>query len=142
MLNSIKGPFVRRKFSALKSESKENKKAICSVLQLIEHNAEENPNHVFCLQAEKGQESVGLDSDSVGWNVRRISFKDLYHAVADCCSWLRNNLVGSSENSLSVGQSPVAVYLESDVTLFLFVVAITALNHPVTYSLPVESNRA
>lgn len=120
MVASTVTPFVRPNFSALKQDGKE---PIRSLLDLIRFNANVNPENAFCLQAE-------TDPSGGQWRVRDITFKDLYLALGNCCSWLSDRRVVGPDYP-ERKQSPVAVYLESDVSLFIYVNALTASNCPV-----------
>ncbi|KAF2836625.1 acetyl-CoA synthetase-like protein [Patellaria atrata CBS 101060] len=99
-----------------------------SIIDLIQFNATKNPHHCFCLQAEEKTEDGSLYAKESSWNVRQITFKDLYLSLKACVSWLKASGIGNSKASSSKNQSPVAVYIESDVSLFIYVVALTALN--------------
>lgn len=120
--------YVRPRFSPVKTDEASS---IRSVIDLILFNAANNPEHCFCLQAEMRTDNADLDVTEPLYNVRQISFKDLYLALQNCCSWLKASGIINGQISSSRKQNPVAVYLESDITLFLYVVALMSLNCPV-----------
>ncbi|KAF2818865.1 putative NRPS-like enzyme [Ophiobolus disseminans] len=131
MGDSQQRAFQRAKFDPLgKKLSKDDN--IRSLPDLIDFNAQVNPGHIFCVQASAKTTSKpegGLDGT---YGSDRINFKGLKHAVDACSYWLEQNVVTYEElDGTRAGPSPVALYLESDVSLFIYVAALLALGVPV-----------
>ena len=121
--------FIRPRFSprsppndeALESDS------ISSLPHLIRHNALYNPDRMFCIQ---GQESLE--------NPLPISFKVLENAVSACSSWVEEQLGLGRDGSEQRVKCPVALYMESDVGLFIYIAALLASNIPVSIFIKIE----
>lgn len=94
-----------------------------SLPDLIQFNAIRNPHHLFTLQEVKREgKHVGFD---------RISFLDLYNAVQDCKIWLRRHAFAGNDENLAQ-QKPIALFMESDVGLFIYLSALLWLEIPVS----------
>ncbi|KAL2851873.1 hypothetical protein BJY01DRAFT_232774 [Aspergillus pseudoustus] len=96
--------------------------------EVIEFNARENPDHVFCLQAKKSLDS-SISTLIPVTNVRLID------AVAQCAKWLRANLelqlpAVTEDGSITKG-APVALLMESDVGLWIHEMALMGMGVPV-----------
>lgn len=116
--------FIRARFSPVTPHSQDlEKDTIRSLPDLIDFNAEANPDHTFCIQAEARPPS----DSGTQFGTRRISFKDLKNAVGACSEWLVEN-VGQSR---ATDSRPVALYIESDVGLFIYIAALLASGIPV-----------
>jgi hypothetical protein len=134
--------FKKPKFSPLRSpvrqeEHKENgveKKSILSLPDLIEFNAEENPDQIFCLQVESHYGNTE-EGSSGGHQYRTcpITFAQLAEAVFSCSLWIQKSLnpLNHDRNQVTRGRKPVALYLESDVGLFIYLAALLSLDIPV-----------
>ncbi|KAL3462250.1 hypothetical protein BJX64DRAFT_288581 [Aspergillus heterothallicus] len=101
---------------------------ICTLPEVVEFNARENPDHIFCLQARKSSES----STSTLIPVTNIQLRD---AIAQCAIWLKRNLplglpTVSEDGSVKKG-APVALLLESDVGLWIHEMALLGMGVPV-----------
>lgn len=119
-------PAFRRPPITLTTASNE----INSLPALINYNAIHNPDHVFCLHSIfKNQPPEA--------HFTEVTFLELAQAVERCCAWLLANVDGIQpaklDESGTVVQKckPVALFLESDVGLFCYIVALLALNVPV-----------
>jgi acyl-CoA synthetase (AMP-forming)/AMP-acid ligase II len=102
---------------------------IRSLPDLIRFNAIHNPHHVFCIQSNADLESTS------------ITFLELAHAVERCCDWILTNVHGTSPAEQSADGSleksrPIALFMESDVCLFIYLAALLTLNIPVRYPSP------
>ncbi|KAI0322463.1 hypothetical protein OF83DRAFT_1235553 [Amylostereum chailletii] len=99
---------------------------ICTLPELIEFNARENPGHVFAMQMHSHGD---LSS-------RNITFADLKQAVEHASAWLVN--VGATGGKTSPDQAvaPVAILLGSDVSLFIYIAALLRLGTPVVVISP------
>ena len=89
--------------------------------ELIEFNAAHNPDSIFCLQIR-----------AKGAAPCRITFAKLHAAVERCCAWL---LASGSTNSRDGGAkspAPVGILLGSDITIFIYTVALLRLGTPVS----------
>ena len=122
--------FVRPKFRALSETTKlgDAKESITSLPDLIEFNAEHNPDHVFCFQASVSHDpGIPGNPGSAAFNGRSITFGELSRSVAACAAWLS----GSCGLDDRAEPKPLALYLESDVGLFFHLSALLTLDVPV-----------
>lgn len=102
---------------------------IRSLPELIEFNAKENPNHLFCIQARK-------QADSSTFSGLPLTNSQLKDAVLRCVSWLKENveelrLPSVNEDGIIVKGPPIALFMESDVGLLLHQYALMSLGVPV-----------
>ena len=100
---------------------------------LVHFNALHNPRHVFCLQSRQSQSTPG------GFDFTSITYSQLGCAVESCCSWLLQNIPAAHAARLKDGDivqkaPPIALFLESDVGLFIYIIALLTLNIPVRSS--------
>ncbi|KAL4783812.1 hypothetical protein BJX76DRAFT_357597 [Aspergillus varians] len=101
---------------------------IRTLIEVIEFNAQANPDHLFCLQAKKNPGSP------VPWLVS-VSNHQLKTAISRCATWLRANLqlqlpTVAEDGSVTKG-APVALLMESDIGLLLYEMALIGLGVPV-----------
>lgn len=115
--------FSRPEFSAIGQGTDD---AVRTLVDLIQVNARKNATLCFCRQAEQTQE-IGR------WNIREITFEQLYVALGRCCMWLKETGVCLTREHDAPKCPPVALFLESDVTLFIYVNALAILNCPVCW---------
>jgi acyl-CoA synthetase (AMP-forming)/AMP-acid ligase II len=97
--------------------------------ELIDFNARENPDHTFCIQATKQAGSTSLAFNS-------ITFSHLKDGILQCCAWLEANVSEMEgpkrlENASFVKGAPVALFMESDVGLFIHQISLISLGVPV-----------
>lgn len=117
-------PFRRPPIDLYPAEGKEAD-LIRSLPELIEFNSNANPDHLFCIQALKGAESI------------RISNRQLRNAVASCGRWLQDNVAALQLPAPPAGDQkvqkggPVALLMDSDVGLFFHQMALIGLGVPV-----------
>ncbi|KAH6635416.1 hypothetical protein B0J18DRAFT_418741 [Chaetomium sp. MPI-SDFR-AT-0129] len=143
-VHSQERPFIRPKFSALpkspgsdaKGDAGEQPHEIESLLDLIAFNVEHNPNHMFCVQASlpKDHDATDDNNDSknpgqVPFDGRSITFRELGVAVVACASWLSG--LGLRRVDDQGRPKPLALYLQSDVGLFILLSALLSLDVPV-----------
>ena len=116
-------PLDRKGTSDIQHGNKRNNFAtIHSLLDLVDFNAARNPNHVFCLQELKHE-----------FRLHKITFKGLADAVETCTAWLSHEvgLTSSQQNGERETPAVVALLMGSDVTLFIYVLALMRLGIPV-----------
>ncbi|KAL8717979.1 MAG: hypothetical protein Q9225_004838 [Loekoesia sp. 1 TL-2023] len=90
---------------------------------LIQFNAENNPHHVFCVQEERRE---GRLIDLI-----QISFMKLRDLVARCIERIASHDIGTDTPKANLHLHPIALYLESDVTLFIYLSALLWMDIPV-----------
>jgi hypothetical protein len=114
--------FIRPQFSPLPVLKGEPlaKESINSLPELIRYNAIYNKDRTFCVQSHEGLE-----------HSRPITFKELDDAISACSVWVKQQLVWSNEEPEAHLKRPVALYLESDVGLFIYIATMLASNIPV-----------
>ncbi|CEL05016.1 hypothetical protein ASPCAL06138 [Aspergillus calidoustus] len=96
--------------------------------EVVEFNAKENPDHVFCLQAKKNP--AGSVPSLI--SVTNVQLRD---AIAHCADWLRSSIqlqlpTASEDGTIRKG-APVALLLESDLGLWIYEMALLGLGVPV-----------
>ncbi|KAH7036703.1 hypothetical protein B0J12DRAFT_581494 [Macrophomina phaseolina] len=106
--------------------------SIRSLPDLINFNAAANPDHTFCLQAEV---KAAGDASTYSYSAIRLSFKDLKQAVDACSCWLEESFAKPEQGEFSADGTrlkppPVALYMESDVGLFIYLAALLASGTP------------
>ena len=103
---------------------------IRSLPDLVHFNALRNPYHVFCLQSKHSP-------DATRFEFATITFQQLGQAVEQCCHWILANIKGAhtpvhGDGDVINKSSPVALFLEGDVNLFIYMTALLSLNIPVS----------
>ena len=102
---------------------------IRTVPELIDFNAERNPDYPFCIQARKNGEDGRLGFVT-------ISYIQLREAIRRCSAWLVANItelelpVKHDEQRIVKGR-PVALLVDSDVGLLMHKFALMSLGIPV-----------
>ena len=99
--------------------------SIRTLPELVEFNAENNPEHLFCLQANKIGEPTS------------ITHLQLKHAILRCSSWLRDHVSGFREPEVRddgkvLRAAPIALFMESDAGIFVFFLSLMAAGVPVS----------
>ena len=102
---------------------------IRTVPDLIEYNAVHNPDYLFCLQAQKQAQETGPQ-------LQPVSHLQLKRAIRQCQASLLDSIKGlkspSTNDDGTVSRGPlVALYLESDVGLLIYLYALLGLGVPV-----------
>ncbi|KAL4890076.1 hypothetical protein BDV59DRAFT_99330 [Aspergillus ambiguus] len=97
--------------------------AIHSLPDLIDFDAEHNPNHEFALQEiRQGGKHLSLTP---------VTFSELKNAAITCAHLIRKRLPSEADGEYQYGaRPPVAIFLESDVNLFVHLAALLYLNIP------------
>jgi hypothetical protein len=126
--------FKRPTFDLLVSAETAEQQEIKCLPDLIRFNALNNSDHTFCVQAQ-------LISHDQTLAFKYISFFELDQAVGRCCNWILANVKGvhsaefAEDGSVRKSQ-PIALFMESDVGLFIYIAALLTLNIPVRLSSP------
>jgi acyl-CoA synthetase (AMP-forming)/AMP-acid ligase II len=104
------------------------KKGIGSLPELIHFNAVNNPTHLFALQ------QIRKDGHHLGFH--RVTYQSLAHAVEKCADWLKDRVPECSGVDDAQRSSKecylVALFLESDMTLFIYLCALLWMEIPVS----------
>lgn len=97
--------------------------------ELVDYNAKHNPDHLFCLQAQKKGRDRPLEFLS-------ITHSQLKNAIRQCSAWISKNLPISVLQSIGDGPrskaKPVALFMESDAGLVLHLLSFLSLGVPVS----------
>ena len=98
---------------------------IRSLLDLVDFNAFHNPDLLFGLQESK-----------TSGDLRHITYKELAQAVGRCIGWLNDQNLNHISNKLNRPEfqakpPPVALLMNSDVNIFIYVLALMRLGIPV-----------
>ena len=117
-------PSFRRARFAIEGHG-DQRGSIRTLPELVEFNAENNPKHLFCLQANKIGEPTS------------ITHLQLKHAILRCSSWLRDHVSGFREPEMRddgkvLRAAPIALFMESDVGIFVFFLSLMAAGVPVS----------
>lgn len=123
----ITGRFRRAKFNLLCGDTRE---IIRSLPDLVLFNAVHNPNHVFCIQTKQ-------PSTTLNFTLLPITFSELAKAVEQACTWIISSVADTHAAKQCADGSilksrPVALFMESDVGLFIYLAALLTLNIPVS----------
>lgn len=108
--------------------------SIQTIPQLIEHNAYFNPDHPYCLQAQK-------ETKDAPAQILSISHTALKRSILHCQEVLIESIVqlelpsSSSDGSIRKG-SPVGLLVDSDIGLLIQPFALLGLGVPVSVNLP------
>ena len=131
-MGSLSETFQRAPFDLLLNESVATADTIRSLPDLIHFNAIHNPHFLFCIQLRQSKRgSVETEVEEV-----HVTFSELATAIEKCCIWILSKLEGihparlTSDGSVQKGP-PVALFLESGVTLFVYMMALLTMNVPV-----------
>ena len=131
--HAFKRPPLDLPTSSQNGTSPSNAYKIRSLLDLVDYNAFHNPDLIFCLQELK---------DSL--HPRQITYRELAEAVGRCTGWLgyQNVKFGpvQSDGSSEAKHAPVGLLMSSDITLFIYVLALMRLGVPVYVSSIGESS--
>jgi len=117
-------PFQRAKINHQRPPPP-NTDEVKTIPELINFNAKHNGNHVFCLQARKNTDPLA------------VTHSELKQAVLGCSGWLTENIKGfqlpfRDESGVVVKGRPVALLMESDVGLIIYLVSLLSLGVPVS----------
>ncbi|KAF2135592.1 uncharacterized protein K452DRAFT_281299 [Aplosporella prunicola CBS 121167] len=108
-----------------------SKDEIRSLPELLEFNARNNPNHIFCIQAEKSRSNDETD----GLDFQRISHLQFSDAVRACSQWLQEHVPElktpqRNEQNEVIKGPPIALLMESDVGILIHIMALMSLGVP------------
>ena len=127
--------FQRASFNLLPAseaiEDDEGKQSIRCISDLVYFNALHNPQHDFCWQSWQVS-----NSSASSFRYSHVTYIQLARAVERCCDWILSNAPGASkarlnpDGSISKG-GPIALFMESDVGLFIYLLSLLTLNIPV-----------
>jgi len=101
-----------------------DEREVKTIPQLIEFNARQNPDHVFCVQARKQQDSIP------------VSHLQLKQAILKCSGWLIANVekltlpYADTDGNICRGP-PVALAMNSDIGLLVHLLSLLSLGVPV-----------
>lgn len=129
--------FQRARFDLLLDQKNATADTIRSLPDLIHFNAIHNPHLLFCIQFKQlTKPLLEKEVEEV-----HVSFSELATAIEQCCVWILSKVKGIYPAHLasdgSVQKSPpVALFLESGVTLFVYTMALLTLNVPVGHCSP------
>lgn len=101
---------------------------ICTVLDLIDFNAEQNPDWPFCLQA--------TTTRATPIEITQLQFKQ---AIVRCSTRLKADIAQlkapcKDAEGKFVKCQPVALFVESDVGLLIHLFALMSLSIPVSFT--------
>ncbi|KAI1762633.1 hypothetical protein GGR53DRAFT_500986 [Hypoxylon sp. FL1150] len=122
--------FKRAVFSPRPTKDSLLESNISSLPDLVRFNARENPHHVFALQTEINHDQANETGEST-YNVSQITFQHLETLVRRCVCWIRNTVATPNSDEDFNTRSPIALYLESDIGLFIYLVALLSIDVPV-----------
>lgn len=95
--------------------------SVKSLPELIEFAATHNKDHIFGLQACSG-------SDTISWSP--ITFGQFQRAVEYASEWLIQSRTSAGRIDRADNIAPVAVLLNSDITIFLYLAALVRIGTP------------
>ncbi|EED12746.1 NRPS-like enzyme, putative [Talaromyces stipitatus ATCC 10500] len=127
--NPIQKHVFRRPLFQVSREFPTSQTQLKTLPDLIDFNYEHNAERLFAIQEMR---SAGKPPFSTS-----ITFKDLKKAVIACTDLLNNSHRDAEEKIISTGpelqsqKKPVALFMESDVTLFVYLAALLYLDVPV-----------
>ncbi|KAK0669808.1 hypothetical protein QBC41DRAFT_273799 [Cercophora samala] len=126
--------FVRPDFSPLPPQRRDGtlvkSDEITSLPGLIAFNAITNPNHVFSHQVESHRRENGGNKEEQSYSIRPVTFAQLDKAIGACAEWVRASLPADQIDGRCMETRPVALYMESDIGLFIHLSALLSLNIP------------
>jgi long-subunit acyl-CoA synthetase (AMP-forming)/nucleoside-diphosphate-sugar epimerase len=108
-------------------KQKRGPNSVRTVPELVDFNAAHNADYVFCYQARK--------DDSSNPSLASITHSEFKDAVLSCQQWLKTTITNLQlpvlqENGVICRSTPVALFMESDIGLFVHIVALLGLGVP------------
>lgn len=127
-MGQIRKSFQRPSWDLIPSSTDDSE--IRTLQDLVLFNAAHNTDHVFCCQSNEVHEGNGFEYTPV-------TFWQLAQAVEKCCSQIITQGDGARIGELRADGSlskcrPIALFFESSVTLFIYTLALTTLQIPVS----------
>lgn len=116
--------FTRPYIDISRPLSELDRDSIRSLPDLVKFNAQFNPDHIFA------QQEVREHGRFVGFTT--IDFATLRKVILESITWIDKTIMGNPPKELIESQSPVALFLESDVTLFVHLCALLEMEVPVS----------
>ena len=125
-LKAVSLKFRRPKLWLPTSKDIAESASIRTVPELVDYNASHNPDYLFCHQAQKTGDAFRLFD---------VTHRQLRDAVVQCQEWLLVSVQElerpfTNENALIVKGRPVALFMESDVGLWIHLLALMGLGVP------------
>ena len=104
--------------------------------ELIDFAAKHNPEHIFGLQARGNGTSCGVTWSS-GSNLSfcEITFSQLRRVIERASAWLVNSGATAGRTRRIDKVYPVAIFLNSDVTIFMYMAALLRIGSPVSVAI-------
>ena len=89
---------------------------------LVDFHVQNNPQHLFCIQAEK-------KPTGSGYEFVPVSYGRLYRALLRCQAWLGEHTPGfhspaKGADGVIIKSAPIALLIEGDVGLAAYVLAL------------------
>lgn len=101
--------------------------------ELIEFAAKHNPEHIFGLQARPNGAGCGATWGSGNSSsFCEITFFQLRRVIERASAWLVNSGATTGRTRRIDRVSPVAIFLKSDVTIFMYMAALLRIGSPVS----------
>ncbi|KAI1499965.1 hypothetical protein F5X99DRAFT_430167 [Biscogniauxia marginata] len=102
---------------------------IRTIPDLVEFHVKNNPDHAFCLQAEKV-------SGQSRYSFVRVTYERLQRAILRCQTWLRNQIPGIhppiiEHDGIVKKCAPIAILMENHVGLAVYVLTLMGMGVPV-----------
>ncbi|KAK0658319.1 hypothetical protein QBC41DRAFT_385820 [Cercophora samala] len=103
---------------------------IQSLCELVEFHAENNPEYLFCIQAEKNH---GFEE----YSLTHVTYAMLKRAITNCCQWLEAQVAALQRRIQDANGDydhgpprPVALLMDSDLGLAVYILALMRLGIP------------
>lgn len=108
-------------------KQKRGPRSVRTVPELVDFNAVHNADYIFCYQARK--------DDSGNAHLVSITHSEFRDAVLSCQEWLKSTIDNLQlpvlqDNGVISRSTPVALFMESDIGLFVHIVALLGLGVP------------
>lgn len=109
-------------------KQKRGPRSVRTVPELVDFNAVYNADYIFCYQARK--------DDSGNAHLVSITHSEFRDAVLRCQGWLKSTINNLQlpllqDNGVMSRSTPVALFMESDIGIFVHIVALLGLGVPV-----------
>ncbi|CAJ2505228.1 Uu.00g126220.m01.CDS01 [Anthostomella pinea] len=108
---------------------------IRTIPELIQYNAEVNPDALFCLQALKPSSPVVGDDRTNGQSQTTVTMRELRDAIWRCSQRLKREFANPQSDGGDGGETmrdaPVALFMDSDLDLLIHLFSLMSLGIPV-----------
>lgn len=98
---------------------------IKSAIDLIEFNAEFNARRAFCIQLKKDSASRLVQQEEITF----LNFRDMIYS---CQAWMLDHVYMTTAQDQTGKPQPIALLMDSDVTLLVHMFALMGLGIPVS----------